>query len=101
MNRAQIEALLVGITLPATRDALVAYARAQPGGDRAATRLGSLPDREYAALQDVGEELEPVQPERPTARIEQPRPESGPPPGGPAYVGDAVEPLNVEAIRGG
>jgi hypothetical protein len=101
MNRAQLEGLLVGIALPATRDELIAYARAQPGGERAAARLERLPDRLYRAIQEAGEELEPVQPERTPPRIEQPHPESGLPPGGPAYVGDPATPPNVEAARGG
>src|SRR3954454_22531654 len=99
MNRAQIEALLVGVTLPATKDELVAYARAQPGGDVAAQRLQRIPDREYEAIQDAGEELEPAQPERATPRIEAPHPESGAPPGGAAYTGGTETPPNVEAIR--
>src|SRR4051812_25338477 len=101
MNRAQVEALLVGVRLPASKDELVRYARAQPAGDRAAARLQSIPDRRYTAIQDAGEELEPVQPERRTQRIEPPKPESGRPPGGPAYVGDSTEPPNVEALRRG
>jgi hypothetical protein len=101
VNRSQVEAVLVGITLPATRDALVAYARAQPGGERAATRLAQIPDREYRAIQEAGEELEPVQPEHePTPRIEQPRVESGAPPGGPGYVGEPTTPANVTAASG-
>jgi hypothetical protein len=101
MNRSQVEALLVGITLPASKDELVAYARAQPGGERAATRLEQIPEREYRAIQEAGEELEPVQPEHePTPRIEQPHPESGQPPGGPGYVGEPTTPPNVKAASG-
>jgi uncharacterized protein DUF2795 len=101
VNRAQIEALLVGVTLPATKDELVAYARAQPGGDRAAPLLAQIPDRRYASLQEVGEEIAGAQPVRDSPRVEPPTPESGDPPGGPAYVGEPVEPLNVEGVRSG
>src|SRR3954449_232637 len=120
MNRAQVEALLVGVRLPASKDELVRYARAQPAGaraaarlqsipgrrapragPRAAARLQSIPDRRYTAIQDAGEELEPVQPERRTQRIEPPKPESGRPPGGPASAGAPTEPPNVEALRRG
>ena len=97
MNRSQVEALLVGIDLPATKDQLVAYARAQPGGERAAQRLERIPDRQYRAIQEAGEELEPVQPERSEPKIVPPRPESGEPPGGPGYVGERTTPANVEA----
>jgi hypothetical protein len=100
MNRAQIEELLVGVALPASKHQLVDYARAQPGGSRAAERLQRIPDREYTAIQDAGEELEPVQPERsPTPAIEHPKPESGRPPGSDAYTGGSATPANVEAIR--
>ena len=99
MNRAQIEALLVGVPLPATRQELVDYARAQPSGSRAAERLLQIPDREYTAIQDAGEELEPVQPERSTPAIEPPKPERGLPPGGVAYTGGSETPPNVEAYR--
>jgi hypothetical protein len=99
VNRAQIEGLLVGVALPATKDELIGYARAQPGGARAAARLEQLPDREYEAIQEVGEELEPVQPEPTPPRSEPPHAESGEPPGGPAYVGEPAEPPNVAAKR--
>ena len=99
MNRAQIEALLVGVTLPATKQQLVDYARAQPGGSVAAQRLQQIPDREYELIQEAGEELEPVQPDRTTPRIEPPKPESGLPPGGDAYTGGSETPPNVESYR--
>jgi hypothetical protein len=99
VNRARIEELLVGVALPATKQELVDYARSQPGGSRAAERLQQIPDREYTAIQEAGEELEPVQPERSTPRVEPPKPESGKPPGGDAYTGGSETPPNVEAIR--
>jgi hypothetical protein len=100
MNRAQVEQLLVGVRLPATKQQLVDYARSQPGGSRAAERLQQIPDREYTAIQDAGEALEPVQPVRsPTPAIEPPKPESGLPPGGAAYTGGSETPPNVEAYR--
>jgi hypothetical protein len=99
MNRAQIEELLVGVALPASKQQLVDYARAQPGGGRAAERLQRIPEREYTAIQDAGEELEPVQPDRSSPRIEPPSPESGLPPGGKAYTGGSETPPNVEAYR--
>jgi hypothetical protein len=99
MNRAQIEELLVGVPLPASKRELVDYARAQPGGGRAAERLARIPDREYDSIQDAGEALEPVQPERSEPRVVGPRVESDAPPGGAAYTGGEELPANVEAVR--
>jgi hypothetical protein len=101
MNRATIEALLVGVPLPATKDELLAYARRQHGGERAVALLEGIPEREYRALQDVGEELEPRQVEerKQPPQTELPEVESDLPPGGAAYVGGRVEPANVVAAR--
>jgi Protein of unknown function (DUF2795) len=87
MRRAVIESLLVGVALPAERRELLEYARAQPRGEQAAARLAQIPDRRYRSLNEVGEELEPVEPVREERRV-PPRPESGDPPGGPGYVGE-------------
>ena len=100
MNRAYVESLLVGVELPATLDELVAYAERQPGGSAVATQLGGLPRREYRALQDVGEQLEPRQPPQVERAGRLPREESDLPPGGTAYLGGAAEPANVVAARG-
>lgn len=101
MNRAYVESLLNGIALPASKDELIAYARRQQDGEAVAERLRALPEREYRALQDVGEELEPRQPEARHAQATLPREESDLPPGGAAYLGEAVEPANVAALRRG
>jgi hypothetical protein len=59
---AEIQVVLEGVRLPATRDELVRYARSQ---DQAAAReLLAIPDRSYERLDDVGEALRPVQPDR-------------------------------------
>jgi hypothetical protein len=101
MNRATIEALLVGVPLPATKEELLDYAGRQQGGGPAIALLERIPEREYRALQDVGEELEPRQVEerKQPPQTELPEVESDLPPGGPAYVGDAAEPANVVAVR--
>ncbi|HSP72285.1 MAG TPA: DUF2795 domain-containing protein [Gaiellaceae bacterium] len=101
MNRAYVESLLSGIALLASKRELVAYARRQEDGAAAAERLRALPEREYRALQDVGEELEPRQPEARQAPTTLPREESDLPPGGAAYLGEAVEPANVAALKRG
>lgn len=80
---AEIEVVLEGIPLPASRDALVRYARPEDPG--AAAALERLPDREYDRLDAVGEELRRG-PEAPRAPEHPPRPESGRPPGGESYV---------------
>jgi len=80
---AEIQVMLEGIRLPATRDELIAYAtRWDPSS---IGELATLPDRSYSRLDEVGEELVRVQP-RSTAESPLPRPESGEPPGGESYV---------------
>jgi hypothetical protein len=80
---AEIQVVLEGIPLPASRDALVRYAR--PEDAAAAVALEQLPDREYDRLDAVGEELMRP-PEAPRAPDRPPRAESGGPPGAESYV---------------
>ena len=101
VNRAEVEALLVGVPLPATRRQLLEYARRQGRGGEAAVLLGRIPEREYRSLPEVGETLEPRDVPAREERPPSPRGESGPPPGGNAYVGEREEPANVVAARGG
>jgi len=80
---AEIQVVLEGIVLPASRDELVDYAALH---DRAAAReLERIPDRDYERIDDVGEALAQVQPPQPDAEP-VPRAESGAPPGGEAYL---------------
>src|SRR5947209_16676820 len=80
---AEIQALLEGVSLPATRDELIAYAsREDPA---AASELERIPDREYERLDDVGEALVRTQPPQQEAE-RMPRAESGEPPGGDDYT---------------
>jgi Protein of unknown function (DUF2795) len=81
---AELQVALEGVPLPATKSELVEYARAQD--EDAARRLESLPDREYRSLDEVGEELAPVQPSRPEPEVVVPHEESDAPPGGDDYV---------------
>ena len=101
VNRAYVESMLSGVPLPASRAELVAYAEKQERGGAVASLLHAIPDRESRALQDVGEELEPRQPEawKQPPPTTLPREDSDVYPGGPAYVGGSIEPLNVEAAR--
>ena len=81
---AELQVVLEGISLPATKEALVEYARRHD--DEAARELESLPDREYRSLDEVGEALAPVQPRQHNEEAGLPREESDAPPGGDDYV---------------
>jgi|GEM_PF-2483882 len=103
MNRAHLEAVLVGASLPSSKQELVDYARRQsPDGAEAAASIEQhVPDGTYMTLQDVGEQLQPRQPrsfsEPPPSHL--PEEESDLPPGGVAYLGEPQEPANVVATR--
>lgn len=90
---AEVQSILEGVPLPATKDELLAYARRED--EAAAGRLRSLPEREYRSLDEVGEALVPVQPSKPEPRAALPREESGAPPGGGAYIDPHTEPGRV------
>jgi Protein of unknown function (DUF2795) len=80
---AELQVVLEGIRLPATRAELVAYARSQ---DPSFVRdLAALPDVSYDRIDAVGEVLY-AQPKPPAAPAPAPRAESGLPPGGDDYV---------------
>ena len=87
----QLQTVLEGVPLPATKDELVAYARSQDGSGLVAL-LEALPEREYDSLDEVGEALQPVQPPRTRAEAHAPHEESDLPPGGAAYTDPAAEP---------
>ena len=79
------QALLEGVSLPAKKEELLEYARRQDDSAEVAAALERIPDREYRSLDEVGEAIAPVQ--QSFAQEERlPRAESGPPPGGDAYV---------------
>jgi hypothetical protein len=90
-DAAELQVLLEGIPLPASKRELMAYARAQ-GGSELARLLERLPERKYRSLDEVGEELVPVQPDRSRSLPHEPRAESGSPPGGQAYADASAEP---------
>ena len=81
---AELQVVLEGVPLPASKQELVEYAQRYDG--QAAQRLQSLPDREYRSLDEVGEALTPVQPPRARPKVEVPHEESDLPPGGDAYT---------------
>jgi hypothetical protein len=82
-NRAYIEALLEGVPLPARPKDLADYARSE-GDERLVALLGSLSKPRYGSLDEVGEEIQAVQPEWRQKRS-RPRAESDLPPGGSEY----------------
>jgi hypothetical protein len=86
---AEIQVLLEGIPLPATREQLVHYAALQDAG--AAVDLEHIPDREYGSIDEVGEELVHTQP-HPRAVTRPPSPESGALPGKGDYVNPSPTP---------
>ena len=89
---AELQVLLEGVALPATREELLEYALRQSGGDSFRSELDQLPEREFATLDEVGEELAAVQPGSGERRPRAPEPESGVPPGGEAYTDASAEP---------
>ena len=80
---AEIQVVLEGVKLPATRAELVHYAALQDA--EAAVELERISDREYKSIDEVGEELAHTQPYFP-AEEPLPREESGAPPGKADYV---------------
>jgi hypothetical protein len=81
---AEIQVVLEGVALPATKAELLEYARRQQAD--AAREVETLPDKEYRSLDEVGEALAPVQPPWIEPHAEVPREESDAPPGGDAYL---------------
>ncbi|TML29076.1 MAG: DUF2795 domain-containing protein [Actinobacteria bacterium] len=87
---AELQVVLEGVRLPAKKRDLVEYARTQD--ESAVAELQRLPDREYSSLDEVGEALAPVQPNWRKPDADEPRDESGQPPGGDAYLDPHAEP---------
>jgi hypothetical protein len=85
---AELQALLEGIGLPASREQLVAYAAREDGA--AAVELERIPPGEYDRLDAVGEALRRTQPRSPESLV-LPKPESGLPPGGSDYLNAGPE----------
>jgi hypothetical protein len=83
---AELQVVLEGVPLPNERASLVRYAlRAGASGEQLAL-LRRLPERRYDTIDEVGEELAPVQPSPEREVPHSPDEESGLPPGGDAYT---------------
>ena len=80
---ALVQAVLEGISLPATKSELLAYARRQEPDVSA--DLDGLPDEEFSRLDDVGTLLT-LAPAAAREDAPLPRPESDQPPGGDDYT---------------
>ena len=89
---AELQVLLEGIPLPASKEQLLHYAGREDGDSGALALLETLPEREYASIDEMGEALYPVQPSPSPEQPAQPKPESGLPPGGSAYTDPSEEP---------
>jgi len=81
---AEIQVVLEGVPLPASRGELIAYARGEDPA--AAEALAAITDRMYDRLDDVGEALLRTAPVRQHADSTRPEEESGAPPGGDDYL---------------
>jgi uncharacterized protein DUF2795 len=88
---AQLQVLLEGVALPASKQQLLQHARREGARSGELALLEALPDREYDSIDEVGEALQPVQPVTPTAQSERPELESDLPPGGGAYTDPSPE----------
>lgn len=95
---AELQSLLEGIPLPAGKQELVEYARREGARSGLLALLDALPEREYRSLDEVGETLEPVQPEGARSQHATPEPESGAPPGGEAYTDRSADPGAVREL---
>jgi hypothetical protein len=78
----RVQALLEGAPLPAEKQELLAYAREQNPDPASVAALQRIPDREYDRLDDVGEAIAKVQPQREDPEAEEPQEASDAVPGG-------------------
>jgi hypothetical protein len=85
------QVVLEGVPLPAGREELVEYARAQRAPGAVLAALERISDKRYEYLDDVGEAIVRCQPSfAPTKR--EPAPESDAVPGGEAYLDAGADP---------
>jgi hypothetical protein len=83
---AELQVVVEGVGLPATRAELVRYAETQGASPRQLGLLGGLPAEEFQTIDEIGEWLIRMQPECESPAPHQPREESGLPPGGDEYT---------------
>jgi hypothetical protein len=85
-DAAELQVLLEGVDLPAQKAELVRYAAEQGATPSQIGLLAGLPAEEFDTIDEVGEQLVPVQPGRENEVPHEPKEESGAPPGGEAYT---------------
>jgi uncharacterized protein DUF2795 len=86
-DAAALKSLLVGVSLPAEKPELLAYAVQQRAEPSYLGALRSLSDeKKYESLDDVVEDLLQVQPSAVEPEPQEPHEESGAPPGGESYT---------------
>jgi Protein of unknown function (DUF2795) len=83
---AELQVLLEGVELPNELSALESYALQHGATGEQVALLRQLPDRRYDNIDEVGEELLPVQPSYEREEPHPPREESGAPPGRDDYT---------------
>jgi Protein of unknown function (DUF2795) len=83
---AELQVLLEGVPLPNERSSLVRYALSEGASGEQIALLRRLPERCYDNIDEIAEELAPVQPAHEPEVPDSPREESGSPPGGDAYT---------------
>jgi hypothetical protein len=87
---AELQVLLEGVPLPATRKQLLDYALQEGAVQWQVDALRRLPDKQYGWIDEAAEELLPVQP-RNREEPGEPRASSGAPPGGDDYTNPRPE----------
>jgi Protein of unknown function (DUF2795) len=87
---AELQVLLEGVPLPYERSSLVNYAIHEGATWQQLALLRQLPERKFDNIDEVAEELVRVQPEREREVPDEPREESGEPPGGDVYTRKGV-----------
>ena len=88
---AELQVLLEGVPLPASRGQLLAHAVRERAEPWQLDALRRLPDRLYGSIDEAAEELLPVQPRRGREEPRPPRASSGAPPGGDDYTNPRPE----------
>ena len=83
---AELQVVLEGVPLPASKRELFAYAQSQGADQRLLAALRSVPDKEYGFIDEVGEEIASVQPSWEQPQPQTPSEDSDAVPGGPDYT---------------
>jgi hypothetical protein len=83
---AELQVLLEGVPLPNERASILRYALSERATGAQIALLQHLPERRYDNIDEIAEELAPVQPGYEREVPHTPREESGEPPGGEAYT---------------